>query len=237
MSYYSNRLIQCNNLTQNMHTFRKKIALLKVKLPIKGKKSIKTHANINFYHWFDLSTQNMKNRYHHNNTLCKYRLIIVIEKNPPKILRYNFKYRTALREGERRGKINKLMLCPNTHTYGLCTWSLDYLHDVFPEFDPSLQVRIKTTNVCIWTRHEIHRKLKERGNCWLRKDTMKKGNIQQAEKNRALGNTENWMRENWQLSETGRENTAVSLSLSLSLSLCEWVTSITHWTLAIKPAG
>ncbi len=49
MSYYSNRLIECNNVTQKMQTFRKKMALLNIKFPIKGK-NLNLNENINFYH-------------------------------------------------------------------------------------------------------------------------------------------------------------------------------------------
>ncbi len=56
--YYLNWLIKCNNLTQKMHTFRKKIAWLK------GKTLFKLKWKDELNRWCERTTQNMKNIKH-----------------------------------------------------------------------------------------------------------------------------------------------------------------------------
>ncbi len=107
MSYYSNWLIKCKNLTQKMYTFRKKKTLLKVKMPIKGKYQFKLigkyyflslmwtdHTGYEEYQKLQLSTVV---RYQHNNTLGKISSNYRYRKNHRKYRDISFcQYRTPL---------------------------------------------------------------------------------------------------------------------------------------------
>ncbi len=59
MSYYSNSLITCKNLTPMMHAFRNN-GFMKVKMPIKGA-FFYLLEKIDFYQCDLATTQNMKN--------------------------------------------------------------------------------------------------------------------------------------------------------------------------------
>lgn len=55
-------------------------------------------------------------------------------------------------------KLLEFRVCSITNTCGLCTSLLVYLHDVFHVFGPSVQVRVKTTSVCVelWFPNVTH---------------------------------------------------------------------------------
>ncbi len=84
--YYLNWLVQCNNLTQKMHTFRNKIAFLKVKIKFKLVWKDELITEYEEYHKLQLCTVF---RYQHNNTLGKissnYRY-----RKPPKNIEISF---------------------------------------------------------------------------------------------------------------------------------------------------